>query len=159
MVVGMTAWVLRATVLGALVVGLRVLLGFGMVNWPTQGAWMRLLCLVVIIGAGVGWGFLDGRRDRAAHPDADGGADLTIPWLKAAVAGGLGSGLVCWILDMVPGFMLDDNGLLFEMTAAASFIVLLIFIPGLAGIALGRRLGGKTGSAATGPHQPVAAAS
>ncbi|MBF6096887.1 B-4DMT family transporter [Nocardia cyriacigeorgica] len=159
MVVGMTAWVLRATVLGALVVGLRVLLGIGMVNWPTQGAWMRLLCLVVIIAAGLGWGFLDGRRDRAAHPEADGGADLTIPWLKAAVAGGLASGAVSWILDLLPGFALGDNGLLFEMTAGASFIVLLIFIPALAGIALGRRLGSKDGSAAAGTHHPVATAS
>ncbi|WP_280468115.1 B-4DMT family transporter [Nocardia cyriacigeorgica] len=155
----MTAWVLRATVLGALVVALRVLLGFGMVNWPTQGSWMRLLCLAVIIAVVVGWGFLDGRRDRAAHPDADGGADLTIPWLKAAVAGGLGSGLVSWVLDLVPRFSLGDNGLLFEMTAGASFIVLLIFIPGLAGIAIGRRVGGKNGAATAGSHQPVAAAS
>ncbi|MFE3443245.1 B-4DMT family transporter [Nocardia sp. NPDC059180] len=156
----MTAWVLRATVLGALVVALRVLLGFGMVNWPAQGSWMRLLCLVVIIGAVAGWGFLDGRRDRAAHPEGDGGSDLTIPWLTAAVAGGLGSGLVSWILDQVPNFDLGDNGLLFELTAGASFIVLLIFIPALAGIAIGRRLAGRNkGTAPAGSNQPVAAAS
>ncbi|WP_256667921.1 B-4DMT family transporter [Nocardia cyriacigeorgica] len=156
----MTAWVLRATVLGALVVALRVLLGFGMVNWPTQGAWMRLLCLVVIIGAVAGWGFLDGRRDRAAHSEGEGSSDLTILWLKAAVAGGLGSGLVSSILDMVPNVDLGDNGLLFEMTAGASFIVLLIFIPALAGIAIGRRAAGrKNGAAPAGSHQPIAAAS
>ncbi|MBH0774921.1 B-4DMT family transporter [Nocardia bovistercoris] len=139
----MISWVLRAVALGALVVGLRTALGFGMVHWPTHGAWMRLLCLVVLLAAVLAWGVLDGRRDRIAHGDPERGADLTILWLKAAVAGGLGSGAVAWILDFLPKIDLGDNGLLFELTAGASFIILLIFIPALIGVGIGRRLAGR----------------
>ncbi|WP_433760814.1 B-4DMT family transporter [Nocardia sp. CA-135398] len=134
----MNGWVLRAIVLGALVVFLRAALGFAMVYWPTQGSWLRPLCLVVLLAAVVFWGVLDGRKDREVHPDPEHGSDLTIRWLKAAVAAGLGSGAVSWLLDWLPRFDLGDNGLLFELTAGASFIVLLVFIPGLIGIGIGR---------------------
>ncbi|MGV9676730.1 B-4DMT family transporter [Nocardia sp. NPDC003482] len=142
----MNSWVLRAAVLGALTVVLRILLGFGMIQSPTHGAWMRTLCLIVLIAAALLWGLADGRGDRRAHPDPDhGGADLTMRWLKAGVVGGLGSGLVSWVLDYVPKFDLGGNGLLFELTAGASFIVLMIFIPAMAGVALGRFLVGRAG--------------
>ncbi|WP_433192637.1 B-4DMT family transporter [Nocardia sp. CA-107356] len=134
----MNGWVLRAIVLGALVVGLRAALGFAMVYWPTQGSWMRPLCLVVLLVAIVFWGLLDGRKDREVHPDPEHGSDLTISWLETAAAAGLGSGAVSWLLDWLPKFDLGDNGLLFELTAGASFIVLLVFIPGLIGVGLGR---------------------
>ncbi|MFE7800266.1 B-4DMT family transporter [Nocardia sp. NPDC057440] len=143
MVLTMIAWVVRATLLGALVVVLRTVLGFAMVYWPTQGGWMRMLALVGLLGVVVFWGVLDGRKDRVAHPDPERGSDLTILWLKAAVAGGLGSGLVAWILDWLPRFDLGDNGLLFELTASASFIILLIFVPALLGVAIGRALAGR----------------
>lgn len=140
MVFRMNAWWLRAVVLGALVVALRAVLGFAMVYWPTHGALMRILCLIVLVAAIVSWGVLDGRNDRAASGDAERGADLTMMWLKAAVAAGIGSGLVTWILDFVPRFDLGDNGLLFEVTAGASFIILLIFVPALIGVGIGRML-------------------
>ncbi|MFC9895899.1 B-4DMT family transporter [Nocardia sp. NPDC127579] len=136
----MTGWVMRALLLGALVVGMRTLLGFAMVYWPTQGSWLRLLCLAALIGAVAAWGILDGRKDREVHPDPEHGSDLTIMWLKAAVAGGVGMGVVSWLLDFLPRFDLGDNPLLFEATVAAAFIVLLIFLPALAGVGIGRML-------------------
>ncbi|WP_082392749.1 B-4DMT family transporter [Nocardia arizonensis] len=149
----MISWVLRAVALGALVVGLRTALGFAMVYWPTQGAWMRLLCLVVLLAVIVAWGVLDGRRDRIAHPDPERGTDLTIMWLEAAVVASVGSGAVAWILDFLPKFDLGDNGLLFELTAGASFIILLIFIPALIGVGIGRMLAGRKSDNST-PHTP-----
>ncbi|MET9486331.1 B-4DMT family transporter [Nocardia sp. NPDC006630] len=139
----MNAWVLRAVVLGALTVVLRTLLGFAMVYWPTNGAWMRMLCLLVMVVAVVAWGVLDGRADRRKNVEPEDGADLTMRWLKAGLAGGLGSGLVAWILGFVPKFDLGSNGLLFEMTSGASFIILLIFIPAMIGVAIGRYLVGR----------------
>lgn len=137
----MNAWVLRAVVLGALTVVLRTVLGFGMIYWPTQGSWMRLLCLIVLVATGVVWGLADGRDDRRANPDPErGGADLTMRWLKAAIAGGLGSSVVAWLLDFVPKFDLGDNGLGFEITAGAAFILLMIFVPAMIGVAVGRFL-------------------
>jgi hypothetical protein len=146
----MSAWVLRASVLGVLVVVLRTLLGFAMVYWPTEGSWLRILCLAVIILSVAAWGLADGRSDRQANPDPErGGADLTVRWLKAGVAGGLGGGLVAWVLDMLPRFDLGDNGLIFELTAGASFVVLLIFVPSMIGVALGRFLAGREHRSAT----------
>lgn len=140
----MNSWLLRAIVLGALTVVLRALLGFGMIYWPTNGSWMRILCLVILVVAGVAWGLLDGRKNRRANPDPEqGGADLTMRWLKAGVAGGLASGLVSWLVDFAPKFDLGDNGLLFELTAGAAFIVLMIFIPAMIGVAIGGFLAGR----------------
>ncbi|MFC4126897.1 B-4DMT family transporter [Nocardia rhizosphaerae] len=126
----MTAWVLRATVFGALVVGLRLLLGFAMATAPTYGIVWRTACLVLIVGAAAAWGLRDGRA-------AD-GTDLTVRWMSAGAVAGIGSGAVCWLLDQVPGIALGDSGALFELTSAAAFILLLIFLPALAGIGYGR---------------------
>ncbi|WP_433684318.1 B-4DMT family transporter [Nocardia sp. CA-119907] len=150
----MNGWVLRAIVLGALVVSLRAVLGFAMVYWPTQGSWMRPLCLVVLLLAVVFWGVLDGRKDREVHPDPEHGSDLTILWLKTAVAAGVGSGLVSWLLDWLPKFDLGDNGLLFELTAGASFIVLLVFIPGLIGVGIGRIIADRRLNKSVNPPAP-----
>ncbi|WP_306355894.1 MULTISPECIES: B-4DMT family transporter [unclassified Nocardia] len=132
----MNAWVLRAVGLGALTVVLRTVLGFAMVYWPTNGSWMRPLGLLVLIAAVIAWGYLDGRADATSGT----GDDLTMRWLKAGLAGGIGGGAVAWLLDFLPEFDLGDQGLLFELTFGASFIVLLIFIPGVLGVALGRYL-------------------
>lgn len=160
MVLTMNAWIVRGLLLGALVAALRVALGFAMANWPTHGVWFRLLCLVVLLGAVVSWGALDGRRDRETHPDPERGSDLTIRWLQAAALGGIGGSLICWLLDFLPGFDLGDNGLLFEATACSAFFLLLIFVPGLVGVGVGRMLAGrksdkreKTGA----PPAPIAA--
>lgn len=159
MVLTMIGWLVRATVLGALVVCLRAALGFAMVYWPTQGSWLRPLCLLVLLAAVVFWGVLDGRKDRACHPDPEHGSDLTILWLKTAVAAGLGSGAVSWLLDWLPRFDLGDNALLFELTAGASFIVLLVFIPALIGIGIGRMIADrKLNKSADRPEAPGAAA-
>ncbi|MEV0707138.1 B-4DMT family transporter [Nocardia aurea] len=157
----MTAWVLRAFALGVLVVGLRIGLGFGMVYWPTHGSSMRILCLVVLLAVIVAWGVLDGRADRLDNPDPERGSDLTIRWLKAAVAGGVGSGLVSWMVDFFPKMDLSDNGLLFEVTAGASFIILLIFIPALIGVGIGRMVAGRAAEKsvnAESERHPVASA-
>ncbi|QIS04853.1 hypothetical protein F5X71_23215 [Nocardia brasiliensis] len=155
MVVRMNAWVLRAIVLGALVVFLRAVLGFAMVYWPTHGVWMRALCLIILVAAIVYWGFSDGRTDRAANPNPDYGTDLTLQWLKAAAAAGLGSGLAAWILDWLPKFDLGDNGLLFELTAGAAFIVLLVFIPALIGVGVGRALADRRAEKHSAAESPV----
>ncbi|MBB5915788.1 hypothetical protein BJY24_004700 [Nocardia transvalensis] len=155
----MNAWVLRATALGVLTVVLRTVLGWGMVYYPTHGAWMRILCLIVLIAAVVAWGLLDGRADRRKNPDPErGGEDLTMRWLKAGIVGGLGSGVIAWVLDYLPKFELGDNGLGFEITAGASFIILLIFVPAMVGVALGRFLVGREAKKAE-PAPPPNAAS
>ncbi len=123
----MTAWVLRAAVLGALVVAFRVVLGLAMAFWPTYGSFWRAACLLAIIVVVVAWGVRDGRT---------GDDGLTVRWLAVGFGAGLASSAVCWVLDQVPGIELGDAGILYELTSAASFILLLIFLPAMAGVAL-----------------------
>ncbi|TCJ95113.1 B-4DMT family transporter [Nocardia alba] len=141
----MTAWVLRATILGALVVALRVLLGVAMAAWPTYGTFWRAACLLVIVGVVVTWAVRDGRT---------GTDNLTVRWLAAGFAAGLASSAVCWVLDQVPGIELGDAGILYELTSAASFILLLIFLPALVGVAFGLSRSGRSDESATGAEQP-----
>ncbi|MFD3508394.1 B-4DMT family transporter [Nocardia sp. NPDC058666] len=124
----MTAWVLRAAVLAAVVTTLRVLLGFVMDSWPTHGTFWRAGCLLVIVAVVVAWGVRDGRSG------ADG---LTVRWLVVGFVAGIVSSAVCWMLDQVPGIELGDAGLLYELTSAASFILLLVFLPAMVGVAFG----------------------
>ncbi|MFF2082526.1 B-4DMT family transporter [Nocardia sp. NPDC058176] len=139
----MSAWVLRAVGLGALVVVLRVLLGLLMGSLPTYGTLWRAACLLVIVAVAVTWGIRDARSTS--------GTDLTVRWLAAGIAAGLGSGAVCLILDYVPGIELGGSGVLFELTSAASFIMLLIFLPALAGVGYGHARAGRPAKAAPAP--------
>ncbi|MFI6569340.1 B-4DMT family transporter [Nocardia fluminea] len=141
----MTAWVLRATVLGALVVALRVLLGLAMASWPTYGTFWRAACLLTIVAVVVAWGVRDGRTG------ADG---LTVRWLAAGFGAGLASSAVCWALDQVPGLELGDAGLLYELTSAASFILLLVFLPALVGVAFGLTRSRRSAESATRAPKP-----
>ncbi|WP_280298653.1 B-4DMT family transporter [Nocardia neocaledoniensis] len=142
----MTAWVLRATVLGALVVGLRLLLGFAMAFAPTFGLVWRVACLIVIVGVAAVWGMRDGRSAVAV--------DLTVRWMAAGAVAGLASGAVCLVLDQIPGVELGDSGALFELTSSAAFIMLLIFLPALAGVAFGRRRARRAPESAAPATQP-----
>ncbi|MFD3460422.1 B-4DMT family transporter [Nocardia fluminea] len=141
----MTAWVLRATVLGALVVALRVLLGLAMASWPTYGTFWRAACLLTIVAVVAAWGVRDGRTG------ADG---LTVRWLAAGFGAGLASSAVCWALDQVPGIELGDAGILYELTSAASFILLLIFLPALVGVAFGFTRSRRSAESATRAPEP-----
>ncbi|WP_068273110.1 B-4DMT family transporter [Aldersonia kunmingensis] len=133
----MNAWVVRGLVLAVVNVAVRALLGFGIGQWPMQGTPMRLLSLLVVILAAAGWGYVDAKRDRAAYPGEDEGADLTMLWLKAAILGGLAGGALAWLVDMFPSFDLGDNPLFFELTAGAAWTILLIFVPAMIGIGIG----------------------
>lgn len=134
------AWLFRAVALGGLVVVVRVLLGFATQWWPTYAGIPRIVLFIGVLAAGVAWGLVDGRRDREAHPDPDQGDDLTMMWLKAAAVAGVGSGAVSWLAGQLPKIDVGGQSLVFELTSGAAFIVLVVFLTALAGVALGRYL-------------------
>lgn len=139
----MTGWVVRGIGMGLINVGVRILLGVAVTQWPLHGSQLRWLGLATVLIAVIVWAGLDGVRDRRANPDPDHGADLTMVWLKAAALGGLGAGLVAWIVQMVVDFSLGQNTLFFELTSGAAFTILLIFIPATIAAFVGRMLVGK----------------
>jgi hypothetical protein len=139
----MNAWVVRGLVLAALNVAVRAVVGFAIGQWPMQGTPIRLLSLLLVILAAGVWGYVDSRRDRAANPNSEDGADLLMLWLKAGVLGGLAAGALAWLIDKFPNFDLGDNPLFFELTAGAAFTILLIFVPGMTGVGIGRFLANR----------------
>ncbi|WP_137724487.1 B-4DMT family transporter [Prescottella subtropica] len=152
----MNGWVVRGLGLAVVYVVVRTFLGAAVTQWPEQGSVMRWFSLVLVILAAFLWGAFDGIRDRRADPDPDHGADLTMPWLKAAFVAGILGGVAAWLVGMLFDIAVTSNGLLFEVTSGAAFTVLLVFVPAMIGVALGRLVAGRdTGKTGTGV--PVAA--
>lgn len=136
----MTGWVVRAIGMCLVNVGVRILLGVAVTQWPLQGSQLRWLGLAAVLLIVIVWAGLDGIRDRRAHPDPDDSSDLTMVWLKTAVFAGLVAGLAAWLIQLLVDFSMGRNSLFFELTSGAAFTILLIFIPATAAVFLGRLL-------------------
>ncbi|WP_430332310.1 B-4DMT family transporter [Rhodococcus sp. ACT016] len=139
----MNGWVVRGLGLALVHVVVRTFLGAAVTQWPQQGSIMRWFSLIVVILAAFLWGALDGIRDRRAHPDPDDGADLTMMWLKAAFVAGILAGAASWLVGVIFDIAVTNSGLFFEVTSGAAFTVLLVFVPAMIAVALGRYLAGR----------------
>jgi Na+/proline symporter len=124
-------------------VGVRILLGVAVTQWPLHGSQLRWVAMAAVLLAVVVWAGIDGIRDRRKNPDPEYGQDLTMVWLKAAVFGGLAAGLLTWLIQLVVDFSLGQNSLFFELTSGAAFTILVIFIPSTLAVFLGRLLAGR----------------
>ncbi|RVW03433.1 B-4DMT family transporter [Rhodococcus spongiicola] len=134
----MNGWVVRGLGLALAYVVVRTFLGAAVTQWPQQGSIMRWFALILVILAAFAWGALDGIRDRRAYPDPDDGADLTMMWLKAAFVTGVLAGALSWFVEILLDIAITNGGLFFEVTSAAAFTVLLVFVPATIAVALGR---------------------
>ena len=85
------------------------------------------------------WGLLDGRADARANPDPDRRADLAMMWLLAGLVAGVVSGAVAWLVSLLYRG-LYVGALINEITTFAAFTALLVFLPGMGAVALGRYL-------------------
>ncbi|CCQ16605.1 putative uncharacterized protein [Rhodococcus sp. AW25M09] len=134
----MTGWAVRGIGMGLFFFAVRLLLGAAVSMWPLSGSALRWVGYALVLLVVVVWAGIDGVRDRRKHPDPDDGTDLTMVWLKAAVVAGLLSGVLSWIADLIVDFSLGQNGLIFELTSAAAFTVLTIFIASSVAVFVGR---------------------
>ncbi|MBY6409949.1 B-4DMT family transporter [Rhodococcus sp. BP-252] len=139
----MTGWVVRGIGMGLINVGVRILLGAAVAQWPTHGSQLRWVGMAAVLLAVVVWAGIDGIRDRHANPDPEYGKDLTMVWLKAAVVGGLLAGLLAWLVGFLVEFSVGQNSLFFELTSGAAFTILVIFIPATIAVFLGRLLASR----------------
>ncbi|MBF4481627.1 hypothetical protein SAMN02745947_00449 [Rhodococcus rhodochrous J3] len=134
----MKPWLLRGLGLALVHVVVRVLLGAALIQWPLQGSVLRWLGFAVVVVAAFVWAGLDGIRDHRAHPDPDEGDDLTMRWLAAGAVTGLVGGVLTWLVDAITPIPVGVTSLFFEITSGAAFTVLLVFLPAMAAVTLGR---------------------
>lgn len=133
----MRNWLLRGLVFAAVMVAVRLVQGTIVNAWPTQAGLVSIvLLLLFVIGVEV-WSVLDGRADATANPDPDRREDLAMTWLLAGLVAGVLSGAICWLISVVYSG-LYTGGFLNEVTTFAAFTALLVFLPAVVGVAVGR---------------------
>ena len=133
----MRDWMLRGLVFAGAMVILRLVQGALINAWQTQSGLISIvLLLLFIIGVAV-WGVRDGRADAAANPDPDRRQDMAMTWLLAGLVAGILSGAVCWLIAQFYT-AIYTGGLINEVTTFAAFTALIVFVPGIIGVALGR---------------------
>ena len=64
--------------------------------------------------------------------------DLAMTWLLAGLTAGLLSGAVSWAISLVYQSVGNVSGLMNELTTFAAFTALLVFLPAILGVAIGR---------------------
>ena len=133
----MRDWMLRGLAFAGAMVILRLVQGALINAWQTQSALISIvLLLLFIIGVAV-WGVRDGRADATANRDPDRRQDLAMTWLLAGLVAGIVSGAVCWLIAIFYT-AIYTGGLLNEVTTFAAFTALIVFLPGIIGVTIGR---------------------
>jgi hypothetical protein len=128
---------LRGLVFAGAMVLLRLVQGALINAWQTQSGLISIVLLLIFIVGVAFWGVRDGRADATANPDPDRRADLAMTWLLAGLVAGILSGLVSWLIAQFYT-AIYTGGLLNEVTTFAAFTALIVFLPGIIGVAVGR---------------------
>ncbi|OBI18128.1 hypothetical protein A5712_22325 [Mycobacterium sp. E2327] len=128
---------LRGLVFAAAMVVVRLIQGALINAWQTQAGLISVVLLLLFVIGVVVWGVLDGRADAKAQPDPDRRQDLAMTWLLAGLLAGILSGAVSWLIALAYSG-LYTGGLINEVTTFAAFTALLVFLPGIIGVAVGR---------------------
>ncbi|MGA9362239.1 MAG: B-4DMT family transporter [Mycobacterium sp.] len=133
----MRDWMLRGLVFAGAMVVLRLVQGALINAWQTQSGLISIVLLLLFIIGVVLWGLRDGRTDANANRDPDRRQDLAMTWLLAGLVAGILSGAVSWLIAQFYT-AIYTGGLLNEVTTFAAFTALIVFVPGIIGVAVGR---------------------
>jgi hypothetical protein len=133
----MAKWLLRGLVFAALMVVVRLFQGALINQFETKALLISLTLLAVFAVVVFLWGLIDGRSDARNNPDPDRRGDLAMTWLLAGLLAGVLSGAISWFVSMIyPA--LYAGGLVNELTTFAAFTALLVFLPAVLAVAIGR---------------------
>ncbi|HEU0189872.1 MAG TPA: B-4DMT family transporter [Mycobacterium sp.] len=135
----MNKWLVRGLAFTALMYGVRLAQSVLMNLMPTHADVITVAVLLLGAPWALLWGWADGHADAKAHPDPDRRDDLAMIWLIAGVIAGALSGVLSVITALIyKGFY--AGGLLEELSTFAAFTALIVFVPAMVGVALGRKL-------------------
>lgn len=135
----MTTWLFRGLVFAALWTLERFVQGTLVNQAGTNSSMISIgLAAAMTIPAFL-WGLLDGRADATDNPDPDRRRDLAMRWILAGVIAGMVSGVVCLIISKLTVNMYAGN-LFSELTTITAFSALVIFIPAIMAVSVGRWL-------------------
>jgi hypothetical protein len=135
----MSKWLVRGLVFAALMVVVRLVQGALINAFETKALVISVGLLTVYVVIVIVWGLFDGRADARANPDPDRRFDLAMTWLVAGLVAGVLSGAVSWLISVFYKG-LYTGGLINEVTTFAAFTALLIFVPAIIAVAIGRWL-------------------
>jgi len=133
----MNSWLLRGLAFAAGMVVVRLVQGTLINQFPTKAGLISIVLVVLFAIAAFVWGLLDGRADANANPDPDRRRDLAMTWLLAGLFAGVVSGFVAWLISLFYKAVYVE-GLVSEVTTFAAFTALVVFIPAIAAVAIGR---------------------
>jgi hypothetical protein len=135
----MKSWLLRGLVFAAGMVLLRLVQGTLINTYVTKAGLISVTLVLLYVIAAFVWGFIDGRADARDNVDPDRRRDLAMTWLLAGLVAGVLSGFVAWVISLFYRNVYVE-GLGNEVTTFAAFTALLVFIPAVAAVAIGRLL-------------------
>jgi MFS family permease len=135
----MNSWLLRGLAFAAGMVIVRLVQGTLINQYATKAGLISIVLVALFAIASFAWGLLDGRSDADANPDPDRRRDLAMTWLLAGLVAGVVSGFVAWLISLFYKNVYVE-GLISEVTTFAAFTALVVFLPAIAAVALGRWL-------------------
>lgn len=135
----MNSWLLRGVAFAAGMVIVRLVQGTLINTFPTKAGLISVVLVALFGIAAFVWGLLDGRADAKAQPDPDRRRDLAMTWLVGGLVAGVLSGIVAWVISLFYKNVYVE-GLVAEVTTFAAFTALVVFIPAITAVAIGRYL-------------------
>ena len=135
----MNSWLLRGLAFAAGMVIVRLVQGTLINQYATKAGLISIVLVALFAIAAFLWGYLDGRSDANATPDPDRRRDLAMIWLVAGLVAGAVSGLVAWVISLFYKNVYVE-GLISEVSTFAAFTALVVFLPAIAAVAIGRWL-------------------
>lgn len=133
----MTTWMLRGLVFAAGMVIVRLLQGALINTFETEAGLISFVLVLIFGAASLIWGFIDGRADAKVNWDPDRRRDLAMTWLLAGLIAGVVSGAVIWIISLLYANVYVES-LINELTTFAAFTALMVFVPAVITVAIGR---------------------
>lgn len=136
----MRSWLVRGLFFAAAMVVVRLFQGALINAFQTEAGLISIVLVLIFLILVIVWGLIDGRSDAREQPNPEHRRDLAMIWLVAGLVAGVVGGAVTWLISLFYTNGLYTGGLINEVTTFAAFTALLVFVPGIGAVTIGRWL-------------------